>query len=264
MEEEAHQLLSAGDIDGARAALVEVVRQKPADQPARMFLFQLLALVGEREKAAKQLGMLAQLSPEAQMLAVAYSRALAAEDQREMVFSGKADMPLAVHSDWAVKLAEAIGHFAAGRTAQGEACREDAFDAAPDCAGTIDGKPFDWIADADSRFGPSFEAIINGQYGLVPFDQVESIVSEGPRDLRDLVWYPVQIAMRSGQSVAGFIPTRYPETENANDGGLRLARATDWVDCDWGQSGQGQRLWVLSNDDEVGLLSVRELAFDPV
>ena len=240
MEEEAHQLLSAGDIDGARAALVEVVRQKPADQPARMFLFQLLALVGEREKAAKQLGMLAQLSPEAQMLAVAYSRALAAEDQREMVFSGKADMPLAVHSDWAVKLAEAIGHFAAGRTAQGEACREDAFDAAPDCAGTIDGKPFDWIADADSRFGPSFEAIINGQYGLVPFDQVESIVSEGPRDLRDasgaLQW-------RGGDAY----DRRRLDRHRA--GGAR-------ADCGWqARAPDARRLWLCHHRDVRGAMA---------
>ena len=259
--DKADELLAQGDIEAARAALVEVVRQKPSDVSARMFLFQLLALVGEREKAAKQLQMLAQLSPEAQMLAIAYSQALAAEEQRAKVFTGEMAMPLAAHSDWAVKLAEAIGHFASGRTEQGVACRDEAFDGAPDCGGTLDGMAFEWIADADARFGPSFETIINGQYGLVPFDCVEKLMSEGPRDLRDLVWYPVQIALRSGQSVAGFIPTRYPGTENAGEGALRLGRSTDWVERDWGQAGLGQRLWVLSGDEEVGLLSVRELTF---
>jgi type VI secretion system protein ImpE len=65
----ADELLRAGDVDGARAALIEVVRAKPSDHTARMFLFQLLCVLGEWDKAKSQLAILAQLSPEAQMLA---------------------------------------------------------------------------------------------------------------------------------------------------------------------------------------------------
>jgi type VI secretion system protein ImpE len=39
---DADELLRAGDIEGARASLVDSVRKAPQDQPARMFLFQLL------------------------------------------------------------------------------------------------------------------------------------------------------------------------------------------------------------------------------
>lgn len=259
---DADGLLRDGDIEGARAALVEAVRTRPADPQARMFLFQLLAVAGEWEKAAKQLAALAKLSPEAQMLSVVYGQAIAAEIVRADVFAGRAPMNQLVASDWAEALVEAIPRFAAG-DAQGAAARRDAaFDAAPDTPGSLDGENFEWLADADSRFGPSFEAIIAGQYGLVPFDVVERIESEGPKDLRDIVWYPVQIAFRGGQSVAAFLPARYPGSESDPDDAVRLARTTGWADAPSGQVGSGQHLWVLSTGEERGLLSLRLLAFE--
>lgn len=258
---DADQLLRAGDLDGARRALVEVVRAKPGDAQARMFLFQLLSIAGEWDKARTQLNTLAQLSPEAQMLSVAYGQAVDAERQRADVFAGTAPMALLVPSEWAEPLVDAIRHFAQGHTAEGEAARERAFEAAPDTPGTLDGVAFDWIADADGRFGPAFEAIIGGRYGLVPFDAVASIKSEGPKDLRDTVWYPAQIALRSGQSVAAMLPARYPGSEASPDVNERLGRATGWHDGASGQEGSGQHLWSLSTGDDRDLLSVRQLTF---
>lgn len=261
MADDADHLLRAGDLDGARRALVEVVRSRPADEQARMFLFQLLAVAGEWDKARTQLNLLAQLSPEAQMLSVAYGQAVAAERVRADVFAGRAPMSLLVDSDWAQGLADAITHRAAGRLDEAQSAREAAFDAAPDTPGTLDGTAFDWITDADGRFGPAFEAIIAGRYGLVPFDAVASLKSEGPKDLRDTVWYPVQIAFRTGQSVAAMLPTRYPGSEASADVNERLGRATGWHDTEAGQEGSGQHLWALSTDEDRDLLSVRLLRF---
>ncbi len=226
-----------------------------------MFLFQLLAVSGEWDKAKRQLAALAQLSGEAQMLSVAYGQAIDAEAERAAVFAGKARAHQHVASEWATGLVDAIEHFASGRIAEGEAARDAAFDAAPETPGTIDGDPFDWIADADSRFGPTFEAIIGGRYGIQPFDQVERIESEGVRDLRDTVWYPVQIFFRSGQSVAAMLPARYPGSEASADPHERLARVTNWVQRPWGDGGIGQHLWSLSSGEERDLLSVRQLSF---
>lgn len=261
MLDDADQLLRAGDLDGARRALVEVVRARPADEGARMFLFQLLAVAGEWDKAKKQLELLAQLSPEAQMLSVAYGQAVDAERERADVFAGKAKIKQLVSSDWAEGLVDAIEHYANGRVAEGDAARDAAFEAAPDTPGTLDDVAFDWIADADSRFGPAFEAIVGCRYGLVPFDMVASIKSEGPKDLRDTVWYPVQLAFKSGQSVAAMLPTRYPGSEASDEVNERLGRATSWRDTASGQAGSGQHLWALSTEDERDLLSVRQLVF---
>ncbi len=61
-------LLRSGDIDGARAALVDIVRSRPGDDKARMFLFQLFCVLGEWDKARKQLEVLVQVAENAQML----------------------------------------------------------------------------------------------------------------------------------------------------------------------------------------------------
>lgn len=260
--QDADQLLKDGDVDGARAALVDTVRSNPSSQPARMFLFQLLCVAGEWEKARRQLAALAQLSPEAQMLSVAYGQAIDAEAEREAVFAGRSRAVQLVASDWAEPLTLAIEHFAKGEIEQGDAARDQAFEAAPSAAGELDGTRFEWLADADGRFGPAFEAIIAGRYGIVPFDVIERVESEGPRDLRDIVWYPVQIAFKDGQSVAAMLPARYPGSEQAEEISERLARSTGWVDRPWGQAGSGQRLLTLAGEEDRGLLSLRSLVFD--
>lgn len=256
-------LLRSGDIDGARAALVDIVRTRPGDDKARMFLFQLLCITGEWEKARKQLQALAQVAENAQMLAATYNQAIDAELQRADVFAGRADMPVLVGmGGWIEGVAQAITLQARGQTGEADAARDAAFAQAPDTPGTCDGHRFDWIADADMRFGPTFEAMVAGRYGLVPFDAVQSITSDGPQDLRDTVWYPVQLGLRSGQSIAAFLPARYPGSESAGSGAVRLGRETDWIDTAEGQAGLGQRLWSLSDGNDTGLLDLRHLAFD--
>jgi type VI secretion system protein ImpE len=258
----ADDLFRGGDLDGARLALVEIVRARPADAEARMFLFQLLAILGEWEKARRQLDTIAQLSPEASMLATAYGQAIEAEGVRATFFaSGGAIHLHGGGSPWMTDLAEALAAFATGDSETGEAARERAFDAAPDTPGTIDGTPFDWIADADARFGPALEAIIGGRWGLVGFDQIASIKSTGARDLRDTVWYPVQLMFHNDQSVAAMLPARYPGSEAADDAMIRLGRSTAWHVGPSGEVGLGQRLFGLSDGEERGLVGVREIVF---
>ena len=258
----ADQHLREGNLDGARAALVETIRRSPADPGARMFLFQLLCIGGEWAKARNQLEALAKLSPEARMLSVVYGQAIDAEAERAAVFAGTARAPLHAGGAWAEGLAHALQCFASGDVEAGDAARDEALDGAPDTPGELDGAAFSWVADADSRFGPCFEAIIGGRYGLVAFDAVGRITSEGPKDLRDTVWYPVQIAFRQGQSAAALLPARYPGSETADDVAERMGRSTGWHDRPWGQAGSGQHLWTLSGGEDRGLLSVRSLRFD--
>lgn len=258
---DADQLLRDGDLEGARTALVETVRNDPSDARARMFLFQLLAVAAEWDKARTHLEALARISPEAQMLASVYNMAIKAEAQRANIFAGRERMPV-IRGQWADGLADAIMHYANGRTDEGRAARDAALDAAPDTPGQLDGVKFDWITDADSRFGPTFEVIIQARYGLVAFSEVSRLESEGPRDLRDTVWLPVQIAFQQGQSVAGLMPTRYPGSELSDDPALRLGRGTSWQTGVGGDTGLGQHLLAVSQGEEVGLLALRSLVFD--
>jgi type VI secretion system protein ImpE len=256
-------LLAEGDLSAVRSALVEQVRAQPGDARLRMYLFQFFALIGELDKSLKQLETLAQLSPDAQMLGVTYHQAIVAEKFRAGVFTGELDLLMLLgEGSWAQGIAQGISLLAQGKADEAAAVRDAAFDNAPDTPGTLNGAPFDWIADADSRFGPTFEAVIAGRYGLVPFDQVTKITSDGPEDLRDLIWLPVQIEFKSQQSVAAFLPVRYPGSERSDDGQVVLARLTGWEDEDWGQRGVGQRIWTTSAGEDVGILDLRSLAFD--
>ncbi len=260
---DADELLRAGDLQGARAALIETVKRAPTDQPARLYLFQLLCLQGEWDRAQTHLRTLSSLSPEAQMLAVNYNMAIDAERNRAEVFAGSAQPSLLVGSStWGGDLAASIGLLAKGKVDEALARREQAFDAAPDTPGSLGEQSFDWISDSDPRFGPSLEAIIAGRWGLAPFDAIERIESEGPKDLRDLVWLPAVIAFKTGQSVNALLPVRYPGTESSDDDTLKLARATIWNDAPGGPCGLGQHEWTLSDGSEVSLLALRNLTFD--
>ena len=103
---------------------------------------------------------------------------------------------------------------------------------------------------------------MHGRYGLIAFSEVERIESEGPKDLRDLVWYPVQIHFKEGQSVAALLPARYPGTEGSDDTAERMGRSTSWKVQPAGEVGSGQHLLALSSGEERGLLSLRTLVFD--
>lgn len=256
-------MLRNGDVAGARAALVDIVRSRPQDEQARMFLFQLLAVTGEWDKARNQLESLAALSPEAQMLSVTYNQAIEAEKLRAAVFAGTQDMPLLYGSDgWANDLAKSISLLAHGDVTGAGTARDAAFSEAPDTPGSCDGKRFEWIADADARFGPAVEAIVGGRYGLIGFDQITGITSAGPQDLRDIIWYPVEIAFSNGQSAAAFLPARYAGSEASQDPAVQLGRTTSWTDREWGPQGMGQRLLSFSDGEDMGLLELRQLVFD--
>jgi type VI secretion system protein ImpE len=261
--EQADRLLSSGDLAATRAALIQGVRENPGDLRARMFLFQLLLVAGEWDKAEVQLRALAQTSSDAQMLSVVYAQAIAAEKARADAFRGKVPFVcLTRQSPWLTRLADALAELARGDAAEARALRDRAFDEAPETPGRWDDAPFMQIFDGDARFGPAFEAIVGGQWGIVGFDEISEIKSEGPRDLRDLVWLPVEMTYRGGHSVAALLPVRYPGTETCDDAAPRLARATDWRDGALGPEGVGQRVWFLDDGSEHGLLSLRRLTMD--
>jgi type VI secretion system protein ImpE len=259
---EANVKLGAGQLAQARALLVEAVRHAPDDAQARMFLFQLLCLTGDWSKAQIHLTALAQISPEAQMLAIAYGQAINAEQTRVDALAGRIDTPLLVESgSWAQDLAAALRADANGRFAEGGALRSRAFDASPNTPGEVDGRPFDFLFDGDARFGPCFEATVAGRWGLIPFCAVREISSPGPVDLRDLVWLPAEIMLLDGRTLAALLPARYPGAEREADAALLLGRRTDWREQGARVQGLGQRTWTLSDGQDIGMLSFRRVRF---
>jgi type VI secretion system protein ImpE len=256
----AERSLAAGDLVTALKLLQDQVRGAPADAKLRVFLFQLLAVMGQWERALDQLNVAATLDPSALAMAQMYREALRCELVRADVFAGKrSPMVLGQPDQWLALLIEST--LMAGRGQAGEAAqlRERAFEAAPATPGSIDGVAFDWIADADTRLGPVLEAIINGRYYWVSFDRLRRIQIEKPEDLRDMVWMPAHFEFANGGEAVGLVPTRYPGSETSEDGALCLARKTVWREVSPGVfHGAGQRL-LATDQGEYALMDVRDI-----
>ena len=75
----ATELLKAGDLSGALASLQDAVRAKPDDAKLRIFLFQLLCVIGDWKRAVAQLKLSAQLDASALPMAQTYREAIICE-----------------------------------------------------------------------------------------------------------------------------------------------------------------------------------------
>lgn len=239
------------------------VRNNPADAKRRVFLFQLLALLGQWERAQTQLNVTGEMEPLNAMMVGAYSEALRGEQVRAEVFAGKR-MPVIIGEpeQWLALLLQALKLTAEGHHEQAQALREQAFEEAGAVGGQIDGAPFEWIADADPRIGPCLEIIVNGGYSWVPFSRLKELKFEAPSDLRDKIWAPVEVTWTNGGKAIGFIPTRYPGSERSEDGDLVLGRKTEWLQLAGGlEVAEGQRM-LATDEGEYPLLDVRLISFD--
>jgi type VI secretion system protein ImpE len=195
--------------------LQEQIRREPARSDLRVFLFQLLAVLGQWERALTQLDVAAELDPAALAMAQMYREAIRCEVLRADVFAGrKVPLVFGEPEQWLALLIESLLK-ADAAPAQSQELRAQAFEAAPTSSGTLDGAPFEWIADADMRLGPVCEAVMNGRYYWVPFSRLTAITLEPPADLRDVVWMPAHFQFANGGESVGVIPTRYPGSERA-------------------------------------------------
>jgi type VI secretion system protein ImpE len=256
----AEQSLRDGDTAAALRLLQEQVKARPADAKLRVFLFQLLSVLGQWERALNQLNVAATLDPGALAMAQMYREAIRCELLRARVFDGKtAPMVFGTPEQWLALLIEALLQEGRGNFAEGAALRVKALEEAPPSPGTLDSQPFEWIADADPRLGPVIEGVINGRYYWIPFDCLARLHVEQPADLRDTVWMPAHFTFTNGGESVGVIPTRYPGSESSADGHILLARRTEWTEPRPGlYHGLGQRL-LTTDSGEVSIMDVREL-----
>jgi type VI secretion system protein ImpE len=256
----AEQTLRDGRVEEALGELQAEVRKAPDNAEYRVFLFQLLCVTGEWERARAQLKVLGELNPGALPLVHVYGAAITCEMLRGDVFAGaRTPLILGEPLPWVALLLQGLSEAAHGRVTAAAALRADALDKARVVPGTIDGEAFEWIADADSRLGPVCEAVINGQYYWVPFERLRSVSLEAPSDLRDVVWMPAQLHLANGGETAALIPARYPGSEKDRDNGIRLSRKTEWDEvAPETFHGRGQRMFATTGG-EYALLSVRRI-----
>lgn len=258
----AEDLLKASDPMGAQEALMGQVRSDPSNAKLRVFLFQLMAVNGQWERAAKQLAVLEDMDDGSLPMVRTYQDVINCERHRDAVFAGKVrPLVMGEPEDWVAKLIEAQHALANGDTEQFSRLNDQALEAAPEVTGRINDEAFEWLADADLRFGPVFEMIFNGHYYWVPVNRVSKITTEAPEDLRDLVWLPAEVTWDNGGEMMVMLPARYPNLADADGQGL-MSQHTDWRDiADPVAEGIGQRM-LATDAGDYPLLQVRSIEID--
>lgn len=270
--------LRNGDLQGTLKALQVEVRDNPADPKHRIFLFQLLCILGQWDRALNQLNVVRELSAQSLSLAQTYQETLYCESLRSAVFAGaRSPLLFGEPEPWMAMMFEALKLFSQGSKEEGDALRTQALEQAPTTAGLLRLHPaagseksepneaetiaFNWLADADSRIGPFLEAIVHGKYFWIPFQRIRTLILEKATDLRDLVWLPARLQWINGGDAVAFIPTRYPGSEKSTDDHIQLGWKTTWSEGFPGvYQGQGQR--ILATDvDEYPITNISRVEF---
>lgn len=262
MSASAEELVQAGKLSEALDSLQQRIRKDPSEPNHRIFLFQLLAILGQWKRALAQLDVIKDLEMKAWPMVHAYREAVNCELHREAVFQGKVKpLVFGEPQEWMALLLEAQRLLAEGKTDAFLELNAQAFEKAPAGGGKINDEPFEWLADADQRFGPVFEMIFNEQYYWVPMHSIRSLHTEAPSDLRDLIWLPAEVTWTNGGQSMVMIPARYPQLSGLDDEFL-LSRKSDWQDH--GQDlfeGLGQRM-LATDAADYPILQVRSIEFE--
>lgn len=259
----AEAAVRAADPRAALAALTSAVKAAPAKPELRIFMAQLLCVLGQWERAHTQLNVMADLRGETGPMREMVGHALRCELIRAAVFEGRrSPMVFGQPDEWLALLIESLLQSGQGPSALADQLATRAFDAAPASSGQLDGAPFEWIADADSRLGPVLEAMVNGRYYWVPFSRLARVSFENPVDLRDRVWMPAQLTFRNGGEAIAMVPTRYPGSQASDDGQILMAAKTDWRPIGEDRfAGLGQRV-LVTDQGEHDLLGVHLIEFE--
>jgi type VI secretion system protein ImpE len=226
----ARELYQAGQLGPAVQALGAELRDNPTDTRRRTFLFELLCFTGEYDRAEKHLDVLAQASPDAATGTLLYRAAMAAERTRHRLFE-KGDYPSGP--------------------------------APSPVQGTLNGKPFGSLEDADPRIGARMEVFAAGDYLWLPLAHIASLEMEAPRRLRDLLWIPTLVhtgpQLKDRELGEVLMPALSPFSSRHADDAVRLGRTTVFEQDETGREiPYGQKM-LLVDGEEFPLLEVRTL-----
>ncbi|WP_274054972.1 type VI secretion system accessory protein TagJ [Thalassomonas haliotis] len=228
-------------------------------------------------RANEQLAILAELSDSNLALKNTYQALISAEKSRQQIFSGtRAPVIFGQPAEWVSYYLQALLSFKRNNIPQAKKEIETGASLAPAIGGSINGKTFLWLADADVRLGPLLEIIINGNYYWLPFNRINKLVIDDFEDLRDLVWCPCHLTLENLGEIIAFIPSRYPPlfspgldssqdppvNDAASQAEYDLASKTSWQMPEENfYIGQGLRSFITDND-EYALSGVDTIVLD--
>lgn len=262
--DEIHSCLKVSDISGALSCCKAAIRKAPTDAELRFMLFQLLGLQADWEGASNQLIAYSELTGRQSPLPIVLNNVIQTEVRRKYVFTGdEAPTVFGEPQEWIAYMVQAVSEAGKGNFEAAKTLHQQAAEKIHPLSGSINGQPFSWLMDGDSRLGFVMEAVINGKYYWVPQIRLRAIQMQAPEQVRDVIWAAATLSLDTGADISAFLPVRYPGAQSWSDARMKLARATDWeTPVEDFYTGLGQRMW-MTDTGEYPMLETREITFNP-
>jgi type VI secretion system protein ImpE len=256
----ATELFKAGQLQQAIDAQVQVVKSKPADQGARIFLFELLCFAGDLDRAQRQIEAVKYEEMEREAAVLEYRKLLDSERLRRRLFTEGLKPKFFFDPPQHVTLRlEALNCLRDNQPGEAAELVARADQAAPPVKGNLNGQAFDGLRDCDDLFGPILEVMALGEYYWLALEQIDTVAKSQPSSPRDLCWAPARLEVREGPAGDVFLPALYPNSHVHADDQVKLGRMTDWTNPEQGPvRGIGARMFLLG-DDAINLLEWRQL-----
>lgn len=260
--ENAKQLLDSGDLTGAVAAALDLVRANPTNIPARIFLFELSLFSGDWDRAEKQLDVIGHQDANALIGSMIFRQCLHAERDRMKFFAdGLKPGILAPPPAYIEDLLAANNRIREGNTGEARAILDTVEEERPAFSCKVNGSEMEDFRDYNDATMCLFEVIFKDSYTWLPFENIVKIEFFSPKSLRDLFWLQAQVEMTNGTSGEMFFPTLYSGSWKHDNDMVRLARMTDWLDIGNDLfTGEGTKLYWMDGKDR-SILDIQSIEF---
>jgi type VI secretion system protein ImpE len=198
--EEIQAKLKCNDLTGALAACKAAIRKAPTDGELRFMLFQLLSLLADWEGASNQLVAYSELVGRQSPLPIIFNEVIQAEVRRKYIFQGEEPPTIfGEPPEWVPYLLQALTASARQQPDDAAALRQKALEEAPAVSGSIDGQPFSWIMDGDSRISILVAAVTSPGHPYGATDpgsrrHLGGRHSDTGQQLRNLGFYPCPLS----------------------------------------------------------------------
>ena len=249
-----NETITLDDLPDALQQLQQRVRDEPACLSHRVALAQLLSASGQWQRAAQQLAHLGKADAAYQRFSRLYTEAIHGEERRTSVFEGRTLAHLRAKApEWLRQYAQLFQQHAG-------VISETFMDDVPAIGGMVDETPFDVLLDGDSRIGPVFETILEGEYTWLAQEEIREVRFYPPKTVHDLIWRQAVVKTVDGVEHPALVPARYSGSEQ-RETAHALARKTEWLELpDQRYHGIGQRV-LYADDADYSMLQINRLVF---
>jgi len=260
----AGELYHSGHLSPAIEAASQAVKAAPSDLSARWLLAELLIVRGDHDRADLQFDTIMSLEAGAAATVVPMRHLLRADAARRDFFAAARvpefldDGPTPLMK----LLLEAFVQLRAGDSRRAGELAAEAERIRPALTGLRGDEPFTDFRDLDDLASGIFEVLTKtGKYYWIPAERVELLeFTKAARPL-DLVWRPVRMVVRDAFDAEVHMPAVYGTIDGADDTS-RLGRRTDWIgEPPAPVRGVGQRVFLLNDDREVGVMELETVTF---